>query len=149
MLDPVDAEILEILGRDARVSNREIGQRLGLAEGTIRSRIKRMIDTKAIRITAITRDQNNTPPTMCFVGLRVELTTLQRVAREVTELSEVRFVATTIGRYDILCIVLVESIDALTSLISDKIMSMKGVRRSYTSIATKTIKYDHRWGKVD
>ena len=148
MLDDIDAKILEFLAQDARMSNREIGQRLDLAEGTIRSRLRRMVDEKSVRFTALTRETEYATPTMCFVGLRVELPELTDVANALTELSEVRFVATTIGRYDILCIVIVESVDALTEFIADRIMTVQGVRRSYTSIATKTLKYDYRWGKV-
>ena len=41
-LDDLDRQLIEILGRDARVSNRKIAGDLGVTEGTVRGRIKRL-----------------------------------------------------------------------------------------------------------
>ncbi len=39
-LDEADLAIVERLSRDARVSNREIAEQLGVTEGTVRARVK-------------------------------------------------------------------------------------------------------------
>lgn len=147
-LDSIDRKILEHLSENARISNREIAQLVGLAEGTVRTRIKRMQDDKCIRFTALTQEFDVTTPTLCYVGLRVDLEKLSDVASALSELPEVRFVATTLGRFDIFTVVVVESVENLSQLVSDQFMKISGVRRSYTSISTKTLKYDYRWGKV-
>lgn len=148
ILDQTDRDILGYLSENARMSNREIAQQLGLAEGTVRSRIKRMLDEKSIRFTALTGELDVATPTLCYVGLRVDLEHLSSVANALAELPEVRFVSTTLGRFDVFSIVVVESAEDLSRLVSDKFMRIEGVRRSYTSISTKTLKYDYRWGKV-
>jgi len=147
-LDETDLDILKFLSENARISNREIAQKLGLAEGTVRARIRRMTDEKSIRFTAMTQEMDVETPTLCYIGLRVDLPLLSETARALAEFKEVRFVATTLGRYDVFAIVIVDSASGLSQLVNDKIMSIPGVRRSYTSIATNTIKYDRRWGKV-
>ena len=147
-LDSIDRKILEHLSENARISNREIAQMVGLAEGTVRTRIKRMQEDKCIRFTALTQEFEVTTPTLCYVGLRVDLEKLSDVASALSDLPEVRFVATTLGRFDIFTVVVVESVENLSQLVSDKFMKISGVRRSYTSISTKTLKYDYRWGKV-
>ena len=53
-LDELDHKIIERLGHDARVSNREIGREFDLTEGTIRSRLKRLLDNRVIRVAAVT-----------------------------------------------------------------------------------------------
>ena len=53
-LDEVDKAIVEYLARDARVSNGQIAGALGVTEGTVRARVKRMEEEKLIRITAVT-----------------------------------------------------------------------------------------------
>ena len=45
-LDQADLAIVERLSRDARVSNREIAEQLGVTEGTVRARVKRMEEEK-------------------------------------------------------------------------------------------------------
>lgn len=147
-LDETDRGILSFLSENARISNREIAQRLGLAEGTVRTRIKRLLDEKSIRFTALTGEYDIATPTLCYVGLRVDLEKLSDVATALAELPEVRFVATTLGRFDVFAIVVTDSVEGLTQLVSNRFMSIEGVRRSYTSISTKTMKYDYRWGKV-
>ena len=147
-LDETDLAILDFLSENARISNREVAFNLGLAEGTVRARIRRMTEEKSIRFTALTRELDVETPTLCYVGLRVDLPALSGAAKALADFAEVRFVATTLGRYDVLAIVIVDSAEGLTRLVNDKIMSIPGVRRSHTSIATNTLKYDHRWGKV-
>ena len=44
---------VERLARDARSSNRAIARELAVTEGTIRTRIRRLLDEKIIRITAV------------------------------------------------------------------------------------------------
>ena len=53
-LDELDHKIIERLGHDARVSNREIGREFDLTEGTIRSLLKRLLDNRVIRVAAVT-----------------------------------------------------------------------------------------------
>ena len=49
-IDDVDRRILEHLAQDGRRSNREIAHELGLGEGTVRGRIKRMQENNIIKI---------------------------------------------------------------------------------------------------
>ena len=147
-IDSTDREILSFLCRDARMSNREIAQKLDIAEGTVRARVKRMVDEKSIRFTALTTELEIATPLLSYVGLRVDLEKLTSVAEALCEFSEIRFVSTTLGRFDIFVILLVDSVDSLSQIISDKIMKVDGVRRVESSVSTETLKYDFRWGKV-
>ena len=53
-LDVVDRAIVERLALDARTSNQQIAEQVGVTEGTVRARIKRMQEERQIRITAVT-----------------------------------------------------------------------------------------------
>lgn len=148
VFDKTDFDILGYLTENARITNQEIASKLGLAEGTIRVRIRNMIDDKSIRFTAITRELDVENPTLCFVGLRIDLPKLTSSVNELAQFPEIRFVATTVGRYDALAIVVVDSVEALSKLVGERFMSIDGVRRTYSSVVTKTLKYDYRWGRV-
>ena len=50
-LDEIDKSIVAHLARDARTSNRQIATELGVTEGTVRARIKRMEEQNAILIS--------------------------------------------------------------------------------------------------
>ena len=52
-LDALDHRIVEKLARDARISNRAIAAELGVTEGTIRTRIKRLQNEGLIQFTVV------------------------------------------------------------------------------------------------
>ncbi|MDD5317920.1 MAG: Lrp/AsnC family transcriptional regulator [Candidatus ainarchaeum sp.] len=48
-MDETDEEILSALSENSRLPNIELAQKLGISEGTVRNRIQRMVEGKAIR----------------------------------------------------------------------------------------------------
>ena len=48
-MDDFDKNIIDILESDGRASNAEIARKIGVSEGTIRRRLKKLIDNKTIR----------------------------------------------------------------------------------------------------
>ncbi len=147
-LDDLDRAILDLLAENARTSNREIAQALSVAEGTVRGRIKSLQDENIIRITAVTNLIDVETPLMSYVGVRAELDQVQRVASKLADLDEIRFVATMLGRFDLLAITVVSSPDELISLVNDTIMPIRGVRHVETSLSIRSLKYDYRWGRI-
>ncbi len=148
MIDDVDRKILEHLSVDGRKSNREIAQELGLGEGTVRGRIKRMQENHIIKIMALTSYTGPGPSQMAYIGVRADLAQVKKTAEEIAQLSFVRFVATMLGRYDILVITLVKDGGELIDLVNGQIMTLPGVRHADTTLAVKGIKYDYRWGRI-
>ena len=52
-MDKLNKNIIEILKSDGRIPNAEIARNLGVSEGTIRRRIKIMIDEKVLNVYAV------------------------------------------------------------------------------------------------
>lgn len=52
-IDTVDSEIILLLQNDGRISNSAIAKKLGMAESTVRIRLKRLIDNKIVQIVAV------------------------------------------------------------------------------------------------
>jgi len=147
-LDAVDRKILDFLSVNARTSNREIAQALNVAEGTVRGRIKALQDDGIIRITAVTNLIDVQSPLMAYVGVRAELDKRNEISQALTAMAPIRFVATMLGRYDILAITVVSSPDELVDLVNNQIMPIDGVRHADTTLAVKFLKYDYRWGRI-
>ena len=88
-LDEVDRQILERLSGDARTSNRQIATELGVTEGTVRARIKRMEEQKQIRITAVTNIDRYQDAAIAYVWVEVERSEqAEQVARQMAEMKE-------------------------------------------------------------
>lgn len=147
-IDDVDRRILEHLAQDGRRSNRDIASELGLGEGTVRGRIKRLQENNIIKIMALTSFAGPEPQQLAYIGVRAELSVVEEVAKAIAKMEFVRFVATMMGRYDILVITLVKDGSELISLVNEEIMTLPGVKHADTTLAVKGLKYDYRWGRI-
>ena len=151
MLDDVDRQIIDHLSKDARLSNREIADALGLVEGTVRGRIKRLQAENIIKIMAIADTRvmtGHANPMMAYLGIHANLDTLRESAEAIAELSFVRFVATMLGRYEILAISFFGSNDEMIECVNRDIVGIPGVKHVDTKLAIKNVKYDYRWGRI-
>lgn len=147
-IDDVDRRILEHLAQDGRRSNREIAHELGLGEGTVRGRIKRMQENSIIKIMALTSFAGPEPSELAYIGVRADLSLVEETAKAIAKMDFVRFVATMMGRYDILVMTLVKDGGELVRLVNQEIMTLPGVKHADTTLAVKGLKYDYRWGRI-
>ncbi|MDT9012104.1 Lrp/AsnC family transcriptional regulator [Novosphingobium sp. APW14] len=143
-LDDLDRQLIDVLAHDARVSNRKIAVDLGVTEGTVRGRIKRLQQDGLISFTAITSFGLADSARMAFIGVQAEVSDVREVARKIADLSQVNAVMLTMGRFNILAICLFNSLDHLHEVASDRILAIPGVHHVETSIAVKTLKYNAR-----
>ena len=51
-MDLIDKKIVSMLGLDGRLSNAQMARELDVSEGTIRRRVKNLLETKTISIVA-------------------------------------------------------------------------------------------------
>ncbi len=144
MIDDLDRQLIAILSSDARVSNRKIAADLGVTEGTVRGRIKRLQQDRLIAFTAITSFGLEKSTKMAFIGILAEVDKVQEIAKQVADLPLVNAVMITMGRFNILAICLFNELDTLHSVASEQILAIPGVHHVETSIAVKTVKYNSR-----
>lgn len=148
-LDQLDRQILEWLSVDARTSNRKIAAELGVTEGTVRARIKRMEDEGQIRITAITNIARLATPTLAYIWVEVDKTAQSRaVAGRLAAIPEIGFVGIMLGRFDILVITMVHDNEQLARFLHTTISGIPGVRRTECSLGVNFIKHDYRMSRI-
>ena len=148
-LDASDRAIVERLSRDARVSNRQIAEDLGVTEGTVRARIKRMEEQKQLRITAVTNIDRFGDATLAYIWIEVERSDQARsVAEQLSDVPELGFVGVMLGRSDILAITMVKNTEHLASFVHNHISSIPGVRRTESSLGVNFLKHDYRMARI-
>lgn len=143
-IDELDLQLIEVLSRDARISNRRIATDLGVTEGTVRGRIRRLQDNGLIAFTAITSFDLNANTKMAFIGVQADVDNVRAIAKAIADLGGVNAVMVTMGRFNITAICLFNELDSLHDIASDQIANIKGVHHVETSIAVKTLKYHSR-----
>lgn len=147
-LDDTDLQLLAILREQPRVSNRQIADRLEVAEGTIRNRIRRLQQDHVIAFTAIRRLDGKTPPSAAYIGIHVGGNRIRAVCDALAAMPQITFVATMLGRYDILACAVTPDFEALTQLLHVQLPAIDGIKSTETSLSTAFVKHDHRWGIV-
>lgn len=147
-LDELDRQLIDLLARDARVSNRKIATELGVTEGTVRGRIKRLQQDRLISFTAITGLQMARKSQLAFIRVQAEVNRTREVARKIAEMEPINAVLITMGSFNILAMTLFDELEDLVEVASDRILSIPGVHHVETSIAVKTMKYNARIARI-
>lgn len=147
-VDDLDLQLIEVLSRDARVSNRKVASELGVTEGTVRGRIKRLQQDGLIAFTAITSFGMAHKSRLAFISIQAEVDRVREVAQEISELPMINAAMITLGQFNILAMCLFDELDQLVETASDRILDIRGVHHVETSIAVKTIKYNARMAKI-
>lgn len=147
-LDELDHKLIHMLAEDARVSNRRIAAELGVTEGTVRGRIKRLQQDRLIAFTAITGLEMAQKSRLAFIGIQVETSRVREVAELISEMADVNAVIISLGEFNVVAICLFEELEEIVDVASDRILSIPGVYQIETSVAVKTMKYNARIARI-
>ena len=142
--DDREAQILRILMDDARVSNREIARQLSVSEGSVRQRIKRMTEDKALQLSVVCN------PLMLNIGaiavVRIATTPADResVYRSLEPHACVPFVGAMAGDYDTWAIVQLETPELVADFCEQNFAGLPVVLtyRMTTLVRTYLHRYD-------
>ncbi len=124
MKDETDYKIVKMLEKDSQTSFVEIAERLGVSEGTIRYRVKRMLDEGKIRFTL----KHKAVEGLIFIkarNIKSIIGQLKQFSDNIYEIS---------GEYDIAAIIDAATINELNKKI-DRIRAIKGIVDTNTAIS--------------
>ncbi len=144
-LDDLDRRIIGHLQQDGRKPYREIGRALGVSEGTVRWRVRRLVDSQALRIVAIADPFRLGYRVLAFVLISVEAGAHSRVIDALVELPEVTYVSACAGRFDIYIQIVCRDNDHLFEMLSERIPAVEGVTRTETFTEFKMYKVSYRY----
>jgi len=141
-IDRIDAEILGLLQKDARLSNKQIAATVGLAPSSVHDRLKRLWADGVL-----TGSHAEVEPRAMGVGLEalflIELSKHKRATvdcfmDEIVDIPEVRSAHLITGRYDLVVHVVARDTRHLKDLALDQFTNRPGVTRIETSIIFET-----------
>lgn len=147
-LDALDNQLVALLAQDARVSNRRIAAEIGVTEGTVRGRIKRLQQEGLIVFTAITGFQLGQSAHLAFINIQADVDRVREIAAKIADVPGINAVLITMGQFNINAMTLIDDLTTLVELASDRILAIEGVHHVETSIAVKTIKYNASMAKI-
>jgi len=138
--DDLDESILRLLRDDGRVSNREVARRLGVSEGTVRHRLKRLEDARAIRIGAVVDPASLGMDATANVMVTIDPARVSNALEVFATLPGVDYVAAITGRFNVFVSIAATDLAELRALVSDSIERFKGVRAVEIRLTLWTLK---------
>ena len=143
-LDDTDRRLLAVLLEDARISQRGLAQRIGVAQGTISNRLRRLEELGVIKGYTVLLEPESIGWTMTVItGLRIEKGSMINVQQNIAADPRVFAVYDVTGDYDSMVLARVQSRKDLDDL-TKTVFTLKGVQRSFTQVVLNTVKEDGR-----
>ena len=133
-MDEIDEQILKLLKSNARMSYVDIAHTLKISEGTIRSRIKKLIEDGVItKFTIVTASKNI--KSLIAVKININVNTSE-ISRKIKDIDGVETVFEISGEDDIVVIVNVADSEELNRIIE----SIRGISHTQTTKTSMILK---------
>lgn len=126
--DEIDENIISVLTRDARTSNREVARIVGLSDTGVRKRLKRFSSTGVAKVTAVVNPASVGLSASAFIRLQTTPAVARSVVDAAAQLSFVSFAALTAGRFNVLFLVLAKDQDDLAEMVHEHFRCWEGIR---------------------
>ena len=133
-MDELDRKIIGLLQVNGRASNARVAREVGVSEGTVRRRLRRLVQDEVIRVVAVPDPEKMGFNTVSLIGVQADPDKQDDVATRLAELPETQYVALTTGSFDIFIWVALASAEELGVFLRTKVGATNGVRRTETFV---------------
>ena len=143
-LDATDRDLLAALLEDARISQRGLAKRVGVAQGTITNRLRRLEGMGVIKGYTVLLDAESIGwPMTVITGLTIQKGSMIDVQQQIAADPRVFAVYDVTGDYDSMVLARVRGRKDLDDL-TKTVFTLQGVQRSFTQVVLNTVKEDGR-----
>ncbi len=126
-LDETDKAILALLREDGRMSNREVGRALEISEGTVRQRLRKLVDSKAMRLGLVTDIHTTGLAVGVTVRIKAAPSCIHAIGAALANIESTSFVGMTMGRFDVVAVIAARSRSEAAETIDNRIANLEGV----------------------
>lgn len=148
MLDEKDLAIVSYLQYDGRTPFTKIANELNITEGSVRHRVKRLIDSGKLQIVGIVEPKELGWNEAGMIGITVQANRITEVAEAIAKLPEVSYLFQAAGEFDLFAEVYCKDRDHFVSFLNDKLQKIPGVERTQSFLILKMHKLSYRWGEA-
>jgi len=147
MIDELDLKLMQELQEDGRARHVNLAKKLDVVEGTVRKRIKNLVENDIIKTIAVPNLRKLGYNFMSFMALEVQLASLREIADNLAKKPNVCYLAFVTGRYDMIAVVLTRSPEELAHFIEKEISAIPSILRTETFVNLEILKGG--WPMID
>ncbi len=134
MPDSIDQQLVRLLSRDARQNSETLAKQLKLSAATVRRRLRRLLRSGLLRIVGVIDPTKFGYPLAAVIAIDVAHDKIESVVETLGKESEVKWLSTTTGRFDIMAVARFHSSDALSDFVTKKLAQIEGIKDSETFV---------------
>jgi len=132
--DSIDEKLALLLGQDGRQSSETLAKKLKVSSATVRRRLRMLIQSGALKLTALVDPAKFGFPVTVVITLSVAHNKLKAALDMLSDLPETKWISTTTGRYDIIVLAQFRSNDRLSEFMIKEMAQVEGLKDSETFI---------------
>lgn len=140
-LDKIDEQIISMLSRDARTSNREVARTIGLSDTAVRKRLKRLSSGGIAKVTAVVHPLSSGYTLSALVRLRTSPADARPIAERASKLESASFTALSAGRFNVVVLIMARDESHLANILHGEFRCWPGVHEIATIQITASIKH--------
>ena len=146
-LDEVDRQIIALLQSDGRRAFTQVAEELGVSEGLVRYRFRRLVESGIMQVVGIADPLKIGFDLMVMVGVRVAADRHEDVVEELARLPEASYVASIAGRgVNVLVELVCRDSEHFRQVLHERIHRIEGVLETESSIILEIEKMAYGWG---
>lgn len=141
--DELDIKLLYELTKDANISVPNLSKKLGVNASVLYSRIKRLIKKKLIKkFTIVIDDSLLGIGVKATVGINRDPKLKEAIYKALMNTPEVTSISEVTGRFDMMIRVYAENLEALHSVVIEKIGKIEGIQNTETFVELQKTEKD-------
>jgi Lrp/AsnC family transcriptional regulator for asnA, asnC and gidA len=146
--DEIDRAIIRLLQIDGRKPFTEIAAEIGVSEGTVRQRMKRLVSDQMLQVVGIADPKYLGWDAAGMVGVTVQSGLIDDVAAQIASFPEVSYLFMASGEFDLFVEVYCRDRDHLVQFLNNDLQQIPGIIRTQTFMILKLYKLSYRWGEA-
>ena len=137
MVDEIDDIIISLLKENSRMTYVEIGNKIGISEGTVRNRIQSLVNSDVIKRFTIEVTPSMRVRALVMISVIPNMPTI-KISEQVGKLKGIERIYEVTGEYDIVSVFSSPTIEGINQSIED-IRKIEGVVKTNTTIVLRTL----------
>jgi len=139
-LDALDEKLINVLKENARQSSEKLAKKLNVSPTTVRRRLKKLMRTGAVRMAALVEPSKAGISLLTIIAFDIAHDSLESAVQVLSEQSEVKWISTTTGRFDIMVEAAFHSTEDLSDFLQNKLSGLKGLKDTETFVCLEVKK---------
>jgi len=140
-LDPVEGKILDILLSEGLIKPKQISQRTGIGENTIRKRMKTMQEKELFKIEIIPITREFEYGARATIGIDISDSHPHKIIDSIVKHPAVAFASVVLGRHNIILVTRFRNTNLLDQFVTEFLASLSGINAIETFLHVRRLKY--------